>query len=868
MGTSDSTKFYRGDKTWSNILTGNLTLGSILTLNASSGEHRVDFNLGSTLLAQFGTSSDGASVRLWTHNGTEWKASLIVTRATSNITLNGLTTINAALLTSGTISDTSYFQVRNLGQYINRSATVTGMIVIVLPYVSAKYDMINAKIQVYEYDSFGASSIMIGGHNWQSAWYNTSFSVEGNYNKSVRLAYNGTNYCIVLGETNSVWHYPQIHVSDLYCGYGNSNSSSLGSKCEFVLKTSESGYTFYTVPRSGMWTNAVGKDKYIAYPRDGSFEGSGSYTGYIRVQIPKPKSATMMKFDINIFNYSTNTSVVYHVAGYNFQDNSWYNVTAYCDAPYSNSRANLTVRFVSDGTNKYVCIGETNTTWTYVKIYITNIVVGHEDNFINWSSGWTVSISTTAFSNYTVASEVTNTNSAYTTYKLSSTPNNTTTFLRGDNTWTNTLTSSLNVASFLNLNGTSTERGINFLNGSTYWYQIDAIDSRFIIYTHNGSNWAEALDILRSNRNVGIGTNAPTSKLHISGGLLKITNNSNTVTIGSGNTSWCHFENSADIQFYFNKGVRVDGTLGVYNANTYMNSQDVVANRYMYCVNLNESCATTTPDTNSNWIYANSDGWLRKSTNAGLRKATRLGYFQSGRDFNNGTLVETDINYPEYGDAFLLKIEGNSYGALYPFNFMYQGYIYYDKVINNGGWSWGTNLDGAVMIKYNNHLCFWWPRQAYWQGFSVFCAAVTGADNEGMRNRVISITDVAKPTTSHEQAMTVKTPFTIQTANGTRNGSYIGSYSYSCTLCKVNRVVVCTICWNIGTQPPAGATLVTLPDGYAPAVSTTGVLGHLNDTSVSIVHVNTNGTITKESAGGQGGASMSDWCVGQITWIT
>lgn len=53
----------------------------------------------------------------------------------------------------------------------------------------------------------------------------------------------------------------------------------------------------------------------------------------------------------------------------------------------------------------------------------------------------------------------------------------------------------------------------------------------------------------------------------ISSGLLKITNNSNTMTIGSQNSSYGHIENSADIPFYFNKTVYVDGAIWRYNTN-------------------------------------------------------------------------------------------------------------------------------------------------------------------------------------------------------------------------------------------------------------------------------------------------------------
>ena len=58
----------------------------------------------------------------------------------------------------------------------------------------------------------------------------------------------------------------------------------------------------------------------------------------------------------------------------------------------------------------------------------------------------------------------------------------------------------------------------------------------------------------------------------ISGGLFKITNNSNTVTIGSANANWCHFENSADIPFYFNKAIHVNGDIYYYNTKVHMSS--------------------------------------------------------------------------------------------------------------------------------------------------------------------------------------------------------------------------------------------------------------------------------------------------------
>ena len=105
---------------------------------------------------------------------------------------------------------------------------------------------------------------------------------------------------------------------------------------------------------------------------------------------------------------------------------------------------------------------------------------------------------------------------AATATKLSNTPNNTTTFLRGDNTWTNTL------------------------GGA---------------FTANGTITAN-------------------------GGYLKSTANGNTVTIGSQNTSWCHIQNSANISFYFNRSVHVDGSIYVYNSTHHLDSTAIYAYRW------------------------------------------------------------------------------------------------------------------------------------------------------------------------------------------------------------------------------------------------------------------------------------------------
>ena len=135
---------------------------------------------------------------------------------------------------------------------------------------------------------------------------------------------------------------------------------------------------------------------------------------------------------------------------------------------------------------------------------------------------------------------------------------------------------------------------------------------------------------------------------------------------------------------------------------------------------------------------------------------------QSLRDFTVGTLIQSDIDYSlSEGDTFLLEIGGNSYGSAIPFDIKLQGYIYSNTIINHGAISNGTNITGLVAFNYNGKLCFWFPRQAYWQGVNVF---INSSYAGVKRNRVVSITDSAKP-----GGVTKEVAFTIQQGLHTGN---------------------------------------------------------------------------------------------------
>ena len=167
-----------------------------------------------------------------------------------------------------------------------------------------------------------------------------------------------------------------------------------------------------------------------------------------------------------------------------------------------------------------------------------------------------------------------------------------------------------------------------------------------------------------------------------------------------------------------------------------------------------------------------NNGTMNVTLNADLLDgyhAANLQFNQSGRDFVNGTFIQTDIDYSQAnGDPWFMEITGNSYGAAIPFDIKIQGYIYSSAIINYGGISNGTNITGLVACNYGGKLCFWFPRQEYWQGFNVYVnSSYAGAQN----NRVTSISDIAKPSVTKEVALSSSIRQSYHTGNFTPNAT-------------------------------------------------------------------------------------------------
>jgi oligoribonuclease (3'-5' exoribonuclease) len=134
--------------------------------------------------------------------------------------------------------------------------------------------------------------------------------------------------------------------------------------------------------------------------------------------------------------------------------------------------------------------------------------------------------------------------------------------------------------------------------------------------------------------------------------------------------------------------------------------------------------------------------------------ASQLSAVQSTRDFPLGTLISTSIDYSvTNGTAWFMEIKGNAYQNALPFDISVQGYIYSDTILSLTGISNGKTITGMVALNVGGKLCFWFPTQQYWQGFTVMVTDVIPAGVPV--NKVVSIGNTTKPVGTKEVAVVI-----------------------------------------------------------------------------------------------------------------
>ena len=131
--------------------------------------------------------------------------------------------------------------------------------------------------------------------------------------------------------------------------------------------------------------------------------GAGSFTGAIKIKLPKAKSNTMFKFRVKMNGQLENkiSSSEYIVKGYNSSVgmgntganvNTTHQVTVIKDIA---STMSPVFYFCTGATEDYILIGETTDTHNYKSVVIDGVEIHHQGIIDDWSKDWSISLVTT-----------------------------------------------------------------------------------------------------------------------------------------------------------------------------------------------------------------------------------------------------------------------------------------------------------------------------------------------------------------------------------------------------------------------------------------------------------------------------------------
>lgn len=142
---------------------------------------------------------------------------------------------------------------------------------------------------------------------------------------------------------------------------------------------------------------------FIPYPIGGQLRSDlNTATGYVMIKLPTDignQPDDMISFHVDLYDYTTNEMISVYIGGYVYTNGSgggayWYNCTSIITTKEDGKDFN--VRFGWDGTNYYVAIGETTSTWAHPSIIVRDFQCSYRGSIEHYIDGWDVSIGTSA----------------------------------------------------------------------------------------------------------------------------------------------------------------------------------------------------------------------------------------------------------------------------------------------------------------------------------------------------------------------------------------------------------------------------------------------------------------------------------------
>lgn len=216
-----------------------------------------------------GSTSDGVYPTLTFHDYGNGGAQFSMEGATTTLhlgsgqsgsagTLTGAGSYFSKLKVWGNMETTGILQQGAQTAYPNAmwsaAGTTTGAVQIYLPGTVANYGMVHMVIDVYEYSGNSVTTYIVGGHNWNGAWYSYGARTLGVSNKPIRLGVKNNQYVVVIGDSTSSWSYGHVVLRSITNGGYYPSTMNLGGTYAVVQDASAESYT---------WISANLNDPYV-----------------------------------------------------------------------------------------------------------------------------------------------------------------------------------------------------------------------------------------------------------------------------------------------------------------------------------------------------------------------------------------------------------------------------------------------------------------------------------------------------------------------------------------------------------------------------------------------------------------------------
>ena len=200
---------------------------------------------------------------------------------------------------------------------------------------------------------------------------------------------SGTRNLVIRGGNAGTEAYGSMRAPIYYDSANTAYYGDFASTSRLNVLDANSIYT-----SGGLSTNGGNSLLGVQSPGGASRANGGSTeTGAFKITLPSGIPVYgMFKLVIHIYEYGQRGNGYEIHCGGHMYPNYMYNRF---QVQYGTANAPLNVRYGNDGTNGCIWIGDTNTTWSYPQIWVSEFMMGYSNtSWTTWRSGWNISLVT------------------------------------------------------------------------------------------------------------------------------------------------------------------------------------------------------------------------------------------------------------------------------------------------------------------------------------------------------------------------------------------------------------------------------------------------------------------------------------------